>query len=311
MSNGNRMHCFAIVGCLVGIVIAAHLVHMDPSRERSISKMDVEQSESKKSFSENNDFILSDHTPEKSDTEPSNINKPCQKGQDDRNSDLCAQWKAADAARTSANWTKYGVISGLAVGIGGLIGAGLAVYYAQKAFSEAREANRIAHESMINDARAWLSIEHVRLVSGTSIAEEDSIFRIEVKACNHGKTVAKNVQINVELINYLCDNFKKSELNFLDSTNFKARIPTGTNLFPSDTYVYTISFQHDSAAGFDANHKCHMSILIATSYHINGTADHKITYQPFSLNGLDCGLSIGQNTFYELERMPFKPGTVT
>lgn len=38
----------------------------------------------------------------------------CNQGQDDRNSDLCAQWKAADAARESADWAQRGFWLGLA-----------------------------------------------------------------------------------------------------------------------------------------------------------------------------------------------------
>ena len=60
----------------------------------------------------------------------------CQPGQDDRYSDLCAQWKAADAATESASWTFWTFIAslvGLSIGGGTLVAAWLAARWAKKA----------------------------------------------------------------------------------------------------------------------------------------------------------------------------------
>lgn len=68
----------------------------------------------------------------------------CDAGEDDRSSDLCAQWKAADAAFSSAVWTKRSFFAGL-VGlvIGGftLVAAGFAAWYARSAWLETRRGN--------------------------------------------------------------------------------------------------------------------------------------------------------------------------
>lgn len=60
---------------------------------------------------------------------------PCQEGKDNRWSDLCAQWKAADAANSAANWTKW------ATGIAGagLLGVVFTVFFSYQAAKTAKE----------------------------------------------------------------------------------------------------------------------------------------------------------------------------
>lgn len=45
--------------------------------------------------------------------EPSNEHRPCRRGVDDRKSDLCAQWKAADAAVDAANYALGAILLSL------------------------------------------------------------------------------------------------------------------------------------------------------------------------------------------------------
>lgn len=73
-------------------------------------------------------------------------NKPCAQGRDDHTSDLCAQWKAADAAYDSAVWTRrsfYLSVAGFAVGMLTLIAAGAAAFFAWVAASQARKSNAL------------------------------------------------------------------------------------------------------------------------------------------------------------------------
>lgn len=74
------------------------------------------------------------------------ISRACGPGQEDRNSDLCAQWKAADAAADAAWWARFG---GLAT-IFSLLAVALATY-------ETVRANRIAREAMQRQLRAYVS----------------------------------------------------------------------------------------------------------------------------------------------------------
>jgi hypothetical protein len=75
----------------------------------------------------------------------------CKAGQDNRNSDLCAQWKAADAANDAAKWNWWQMIAGffgLLVGAGTLFFAARAAHWAKEAASHtqtgANEAKRSA-----------------------------------------------------------------------------------------------------------------------------------------------------------------------
>lgn len=57
----------------------------------------------------------------------------CERGQDNRASDLCAQWKAADAARSSANAAWWLGFLGLCIGIATLWAASRAAHWAKEA----------------------------------------------------------------------------------------------------------------------------------------------------------------------------------
>lgn len=74
----------------------------------------------------------------------------CVNGHYPRSSELCAQWKAADAARDSANWALVGAI----VAAIGSLGLFSQVYLTRRALGETRsataamlESNRIAHDA--------------------------------------------------------------------------------------------------------------------------------------------------------------------
>lgn len=67
-----------------------------------------------------------------------NYNPPCRQGEENRNSDLCAQWKAADAANQSAIWTRTSAL----VAIAAAVIAGLTLFAAAAAAWFARQAAR-------------------------------------------------------------------------------------------------------------------------------------------------------------------------
>ncbi len=92
-------------------------------------------------------------------TEISSLNKPCQQGVDERRSDLCAQWKAADAAERSANATWTGTIVGSLT----LVAAVAAAVFAGIAASHNRDANIITRQVGQAQARAYLSVKSARL----------------------------------------------------------------------------------------------------------------------------------------------------
>lgn len=78
------------------------------------------------------------------DQRPDKTTEPCKTGDDRRYSDLCAQWKAADAAAASAYWTKSQFWAGLLLGLLTLGAAVAAAFYARAA---AVHADRSANEA--------------------------------------------------------------------------------------------------------------------------------------------------------------------
>lgn len=87
-----------------------------------------------------------------------NLNKPCENGEQDRKSDLCAQWQAADSAYESAVWagrTFWLEAMGIVVGALTLAAAGAAAWYAREAarhtassVAEARNSAQIASDAL-------------------------------------------------------------------------------------------------------------------------------------------------------------------
>jgi hypothetical protein len=96
----------------------------------------------------------------------------CEPGQDNRQSDLCAQWKAADAADKAAWWagaTFWLAIAGMVVGAGTLVAAVLAAGYAKQAADhakssvvEAQNALTLAREVARDEKRPWLIVDNFR-----------------------------------------------------------------------------------------------------------------------------------------------------
>lgn len=99
--------------------------------------------------------------------------KPCQPGVDNRKSDLCAQWKAADAAADSARWTRlafWASLAGLGVGLATLAaaivaakGAWDAARYTAITANEAKDANLIARNAIDLQSKPSFYLEGVRL----------------------------------------------------------------------------------------------------------------------------------------------------
>lgn len=76
----------------------------------------------------------------KESNRPPKPDNGCKAGKDDRSSDLCAQWKAADAASDAAWWTFFAAITtviGVIVGGFTLVAAGFAALYAKDAATAA------------------------------------------------------------------------------------------------------------------------------------------------------------------------------
>jgi hypothetical protein len=132
---------------------------------------------------------------------PSNLTQPCDENDDHRDSDLCAQWKAADAARSAANaaWV-FGTI-GTLIGALTLIAASAAAFFAKKAADHTETAANAAADAVtetrrIGEAqvRAYLTIEKLECRR----ARDGVSFKATVR--NSGNSPALAVQIIIKVV---------------------------------------------------------------------------------------------------------------
>jgi hypothetical protein len=115
----------------------------------------------------------------------------CKPGQDDRGSDLCAQWKAADAATESAIWaarTFWVGLFGLLIGGGTLIFAASAAHWAKEAAIETRESVKVANANLdafrkLEDGFILFSVHNCQ-----PLPEQTGMVSFEYKVSNIGRS---------------------------------------------------------------------------------------------------------------------------
>jgi hypothetical protein len=94
--------------------------------------------------------------------QPLQYRTPCGQPEGQGESDLCAQWRAANAAEDSALWTKWGFwigVVGSTLLLWQIILTRKAVEDTSEATEAMREANRIADEAAKREARAYIRID--------------------------------------------------------------------------------------------------------------------------------------------------------
>lgn len=143
------------------------------------------------------------------------INHACDKYEENRNSDLCAQWKAADAAHESAVWSAktYAVeIVGAVSSIFTLLAAVAAAFFAKDAAKWTKAAAKAASRATVIARNSLKSSdEHLRMQNkcyvnpvrsevDVEISEDRlSIFiRIRFEVKNYGVTPAYRVSTSIE-----------------------------------------------------------------------------------------------------------------
>jgi hypothetical protein len=145
----------------------------------------------------------------------------CKAGQDDRSSDLCAQWKAADAAKEAAWWTFFAAITtavGVVIGFLTLFAAGFAAWYAKKAANETEKgaraaldavaATNLANEIAREASRAWIVCTGIKFDKPMEIVNHPELgLRYQIISTvmlkNNGVALAKNVLLTVDLVDGL------------------------------------------------------------------------------------------------------------
>ena len=120
-------------------------------------------------------------------------NQPCEQGQDNRRSDLCAQWKAADAAYESAVWTRRmypWIVAGTIIGGATLLAAIAAAMFAHRAAVAAEKGHATAETQL----RAYLESP---LQTITRDEANDREYYVEIVLKNAGSTPARLVTADI------------------------------------------------------------------------------------------------------------------
>jgi hypothetical protein len=124
----------------------------------------------------------------------------CEQGQDNRQSDLCAQWEAVDAARSSAEAAWVLGIIGIMIGGLTLLAAMSAARWAKQAAINAGNSATIASDALIADTRAWLAIKSVSVWSiGTPGAEDNETLSTQVTVWVHNYGRGPSLDCEVEV----------------------------------------------------------------------------------------------------------------
>lgn len=171
---------------------------------------------------------------------PDEKTEPCGPKKYGNNADLCAQWKAADAAADSAWWAWLGGL----VGLGSLVGVFIAI-------GAAFQSNGIARDAAQRQLRAYLYPQRVAVVIRK--VDERAKCQFEIALKNAGQTPAK---LTFRYVQALCKSpqTKQVILGTTESdwrqltrivTNVEQSIgPDGTTAIPYSTHVKFAEFDH-------------------------------------------------------------------
>ncbi|BCG94449.1 hypothetical protein MesoLj131a_33130 [Mesorhizobium sp. 131-2-1] len=156
---------------------------MPPDEREPIRQVVVQQSD------------LSFGTPGQSQ-QAAEYQSPCRAGVDNRNSDLCAQWKAADAAQQSAMWAGIGTLIGgltFAAAVAAAIYARRAAKHTETGAIAANKTLAHAEQTSKRELRAYLAVvpDGINQLIGTTEAMGHVLLQ------NVGKLPARNVSLFV------------------------------------------------------------------------------------------------------------------
>jgi len=173
----------------------------------------------------------------------------CKADQEDRRSNLCAQWKAADAAYDSALWALWQVIFG---GIGLLVGAAtlaaaiMAARYARDAANETKRGADAALASL-QQAREESQATLVVHLSPQSIIlfEDDVHLSYLISITNVGRASAQNVDIMDQPFNRL--NTERTDLRRQINSWSSDQHVSDLVIIPGETY--SVRRMHVCASG--------------------------------------------------------------
>lgn len=167
------------------IVIAALGVALLGAANHPDAKAQPEQAHAQQAIADSLSSIAAIYNEQAKWSErPNQETEPCDPGDDRRYSDLCAQWKAADAAADSAWWA---AVSGYATAVSTLLVL-VALYIAFR-------SNWIARDTAKRQLRAYMSFQEFRFEPYQRNGEQ--IWELQAIWINAGSTPALGVRMNV------------------------------------------------------------------------------------------------------------------
>ena len=127
----------------------------------------------------------------------------CQRSEDNRASDLCAQWKAADAARKAADWSVTAFIIGTGVNVLTLLVVALGWMETRRASKSSEEQVRIAKSQMETELRPWIGVKATvegKFFKSTDTEVDEVTVQIVYQIENFGKRPAIDLTIDAKLV---------------------------------------------------------------------------------------------------------------
>jgi len=128
---------------------------------------------------------------------PGEYEKPCEEGERNYRSDLCAQWEAARAARDAADsawWAVFWSIFSLGLSGAGLVALLVTIKQGREALAKAEKANGIAQDTAKRQLRAYVTFSKLIFIP---VFDRDTklLTRLKVQGRfeNNGQTPAKIV----------------------------------------------------------------------------------------------------------------------
>lgn len=182
-NTGRRLAFGDLAGLLVGIVLAIVVVAVVAysAGQHPHTEAGPQERDAREPSADTTERVTPSRNQQAERAERANYERPCQPGEDQRDSDLCAQWKAADAAADSAWWAAVGSFA-----------SALSTVLVLAALYLAFRSNWIARDTAKRQLRAYIGVEP----KGVYERDAHGFTVVPIYVHNFGGTPAYHVTIH-------------------------------------------------------------------------------------------------------------------
>jgi hypothetical protein len=204
---------------------------------------------------------------------------PCENPKGHDESDLCAQWKAANAAQDSALWTKWGFWIGV-IGSALLLWQIILTRKAVEDTTKATHAMERQNELTQIAQRPWIKL--VASVSKIEVDIDEIILCVAVEAINIGKSVALDVGLHVNVVR---DHTISDRILEMTRKQAAERDGQGIPIVPGDKQtqwaeVHT-TIDEMKLIGPDGDRRVPFKAFAAVVYNVPGDPEIKVSEKAF------------------------------